>query len=371
PRSGRNRASHRRVRIARERRPAPVGARCGMRRCHGAVGVRGGAAWAARAGRRAGWIAMPARPTIGDVEAAAARLAGRVWHTPSMPSPWLSAITGGEVFLKLETVQVTGSFKYRGAFNALSRLTRTRPEVRTVVTASAGNHGLAMATAAARLGLKVRVHMPSTAPHAKRDALIALGAVLVEAPTYDQAEINVREEIARTKAVFVSAYSDGDVIAGAGTAAFEMLHDDPKLDAFVVPLGGGGLLSGTAIVARAKVPKALVFGAEAEASPVFTGALAAGKPVTVPVAEGLAGNMEPDSQTFSLVRDLADRVVTVPEKLIVQAMKDLLHRERLVAEGAGATGVAALLTGGLPLAGRRVGVILSGRNVDAGKLLRL
>jgi threonine dehydratase len=308
------------------------------------------------------------RPTIADVESAAARLAGRVWHTPLLPSPWLSAITGGEVFLKLESVQVTGSFKYRGAFNALSRLTRTRPEVRTVVTASAGNHGLAMATAAAKLGLKVRVHMPVTAPRAKRDALVALGAELVEAPTYDQAEINVREEIARTRAVFVSAYSDGDVIAGAGTAALEMLQDDPKLDTFVVPLGGGGLLSGTAIVARARVSRALVVGAEADASPVFTGALAAGRPVIVPiagtVADGLAGNMEPDSQTFEIVRDLVDRVITVPEKLIGQAMGDLQCRERLIAEGAGAVGVAALLTGGLPLAGRRVGVILSGRNVD-------
>ena len=313
---------------------------------------------------------MPIRPTIADVEEAAARLTGPVWHTPLIPSAWLSAITGGEVFLKLETVQVTGSFKFRGAFNALLRLTRTRPEVRTVVTASAGNHGLAMATAAARLGLTVRVHMPSTAPRAKRDALVALGAELVEAQTYDQAEINVREDLGRTRAVFVSAYSDSDVIAGAGTAALEMLQDDPRLDAFVVPLGGGGLLSGTAIVARAKAPRSLVFGAEAEASPVFTGALAAGKPVTVPVADtiadGLAGNMEPDSQTFAIVRDLADRVVTVPEKLIVQAMKELVQRERLIAEGAGAAGVGALLAGGLPLSGRRVGVILSGRNVDLG-----
>lgn len=312
------------------------------------------------------------RPGIADVEAAAARLKGRVWHTPLMPSPWLSAATGAEVFLKLETVQVTGSFKFRGAFNALSRLTRTRPEVKTVVTASAGNHGLAMATAAAKLRLRVRVHMPSTSPRAKRDALVALGADLVEAPTYDQAEINVRDEIGRTRAVFVSAYSDSDVIAGAGTAALEMLQDDPKLDAFVAPLGGGGLLSGTAIVARAKAQRALVFGAEAEASPVFTGALAAGKPVIVPVAEtvadGLAGNMEPDSQTFGLVRDLADKVVKVREKLIVQAMRDLVRYERLIVEGAAATGVAALLTGDLPLAGRRVGVILSGRNVDVSKL---
>jgi threonine dehydratase len=167
---------------------------------------------------------------------------------------------------------------------------------------------------------------------------------------------------------FVSAYSHPQVIAGAGTVALEMLADQPDLDTFVVPLGGGGLLSGTAIVARARVPGALVIGAEADASPVFTGALAAGHPVTVPIsptlADGLAGNMEPDSVTFDYVRDLVDRVVRVKEQTIAAAMRDLILRERLVAEAAAATAVGALLQDGLDLTGRRVGVILSGRNVD-------
>ena len=311
---------------------------------------------------------MADRPTIADIDSAAVRLNGHAWHTPLIHSRWLSERTGAEVLLKLEIVQVTGAFKFRGAFNALSRLRATQPGTRVVVTASAGNHGLAMATAAARLGISVRVHMPATAPKAKRDALVALGAHIVEAPTYDEAEASVREEVARTGAVFVSAYSDSDVIAGAGTAALEMLTDDPRLDAFVVPLGGGGLLSGTAIAARARAPKALLVGAEADASPVFTAALAAGRPVTVPVAntvaDGLAGNMEPDSQTFDIVRDLVDSVVRVPEGLIAQAMRDLMQQERLIVEGAGAAGVAAVLSGELPIAGRRVGVILSGRNVD-------
>ena len=157
----------------------------------------------------------------------------------------------------------------------------------------------------------LRLRRRPSAAHSKR-----LGAEVIEAPSYDQAEENAQEEIARTGAVFISAYSHSDVIAGAGTAALEMLEDQPSLDTFVVPVGGGGLLSGTAIVARARVPDALVVGAEAEASPVFTGALAAGRPVTVPVthtvADGLAGNMEPDSQTFAIVRDLVDRVVPVP-----------------------------------------------------------
>ena len=216
----------------------------------------------------------------------------------------------------------------------------------------------------------MRVHLPASAPDAKRSVLRRLGAEVIAAPSYDQAEASAQKEIARTGAVFISAYSHSDVIAGAGTAALEMFDDEPSLDMLIVPLGGGGLLAGTAIVARARAPKATVIGAEAEASPVFTAALAAGRPVTVPVAptvaDGLAGNMEQDSQTFGLVRDLVDRVVLVPEPAIVAAMRDLAARERLIAEGAGATAVAAALHSGLDLTGRRVGILLTGRNVDLG-----
>jgi threonine dehydratase len=175
--------------------------------------------------------------------------------------------------------------------------------------------------------------------------------------------------------VYVPPYNDDDVIAGAGTVALEMLDERPDLDTFIVPLGGGGLLSGTAIVVRARVHGALLIGTEAAASPVFTTALAAGRPVTVEVhdtlADGLAGNMDADSRTFGLVRDLVDRVVAVREPDIAAAMRDLILKERLVVEGAAATGVAAILTGGLDLAGRRVGVILSGRNVDAQVIARV
>jgi threonine dehydratase len=312
------------------------------------------------------------RPGIDDVEAAWSRLSRLVWHTPLIHSPWISKSTGADVWLKLETVQLTGSFKIRGAFNALLRLRELNPALATVVTASAGNHGLALATAAAALGVRARVHLPASAPRVKKDSLARLGAEVVEAPTYDAAEAAAQADVARTQAAFISAYSHSDVIAGAGTAALEMLSDDPNLDVLVTPLGGGGLLSGTAIVARARIEGALVVGAEAAASPVFTAALEAGRPVTVDVsptlADGLAGNMEPDSQTFSIVRDLADRVVRVPENAIGHAMRELMTRDRLIAEGAAATAVAALLSDELPLQGRRVGVILSGRNVDESVL---
>ena len=309
-----------------------------------------------------------ARPAISDVEQAAVRIRPYVCRTPLMRSEWLSSLTGADVWLKLEIVQTTGSFKLRGASNAVAHLRETRPDVRSVTTASAGNHGLALATAGSAMGIDVRVHLPASAPEAKRSVMKRLGASVIEAATYDDAEAAAQDEIRKTNAVFVSAYSHSDVIAGAGTAALEMLEDQPGLNTFIVPLGGGGLLSGTAIVARARVPDALVIGAEAEASPVFTGALAAGRPVTVPVAptvaDGLAGNMEPDSQTFGIVRDLVDRVVLVPESAIVTAMRELAVRERLIAEGAAATAIAAIHHCGVPLTGRRIGILLTGRNVD-------
>jgi threonine dehydratase len=318
---------------------------------------------------------MSRAPALSDVQAAARRIEGTAWRTPLVPSAWLSELTGADVWLKLETVQATGAFKIRGAANAVARLKEVTPAVTSVITASAGNHGLALATAARKFGVSVRVHIPAGAPEAKRSALARLGAEMIDAPTYDAAEAAAQEDVRRTGATFVSAYSHPDVIAGAGTAALEMLDEQPDLDTFVVPLGGGGLLSGTAVVARALSPRAIIVGAEAEASPVFTGALAAGRPITVDVkptlADGLAGNMEPDSPTFDYVRDLVDRVVLVAEPAISAAMRDLILRDRLVAEGAAATAVGALTGGSLNLAGRKVGVILSGRNVDGRVIERL
>jgi threonine dehydratase len=313
--------------------------------------------------------------TLADIQAAADRIRTTSWRTPLVPSPWLSGLSGAAVWLKLETVQATGSYKIRGATNALARLKETQPGLRAVVTASAGNHGQAVALAAAALGIHARVHLPAGAPEAKRRAMARLGAEIVEAPTYDTAEARAHEEARHGGAVYVSPYNDPDVIAGAGTIALEMLDERPDLDAFVVPLGGGGLLSGTAIVVRARVKHAFVAGAEAAASPVFTAALAAGRPVTVDVhdtlADGLAGNMDPDSRTFTVVRDLVDRVVQVAEPAIAAAMAGLIREERLIAEGASATAVAAIAAGLVDVRGRRVGVILSGRNVDAQVIARV
>jgi threonine dehydratase len=314
-------------------------------------------------------------PTIDDVRAAAGRIRGVAWHTPLVRSDWLSDATRGEVWLKLETVQTTGAFKIRGAVNAVARIAAERPHVRKILTASAGNHGKAIALAAARAGLGARIYVPASAPAAKKDAMARLGADVVEVPTYDDAEAAAHGEGARGDTAFVSAYSHPDVIAGAGTVALEIFDDAPDIDVVVAPIGGGGLVSGTAIVARARGRETTVVGAEVAASPVFTTSLAAGRITVVDVgptlADGLAGNMESDSRTFEIVRTMADRVALVEEAAVETAMRELLMRERLVVEGAGATGVAALLQGDVEVAGRKAAIVLSGRNVDAHVIARL
>lgn len=305
-------------------------------------------------------------PTVAEIEAAAGRLRPHVVRTPMRRSTWLSDRLGTEVWLKLESLQATGSFKYRGAQNAVLAFREREPGATLVMTASAGNHGVALAVAAARAGLKTRVHLPATAPAAKREAIAAAGAHLVIAPTYDAAEDAAREDCARSGVPFISPYDDRDVIAGAGTVALEMLEDRPDLDLIVVPVGGGGLISGIALVAASRTPPVRVTGVEAAASPAFTAALAAGRPVVVPVgptlADGLAGNMDPDSRTFAVVRDHVAGVVMVAEDAIAEAMRGLVTHEGLVAEGAGATTVAGLLTGAVAVAGSRLGVVVSGRN---------
>ena len=324
-------------------------------------------------------------PTRADIETAARQLAGMravVCRTPMLRSAWLSerarTVTGGrtkDVWIKVESVQPGGSFKIRGALYALHALRAEQPDISTIVTASAGNHGTAMAIAARQFGLRLRVHLPATAPDAKRQGLLSQGAELVESPDYDQAEAGARTDADESGAPYISPYNHPDVIAGAGTVALEMLEDNPALSAIVVPLGGGGLLAGAALVARGHDRPVRVIGAEAESSPVFTTALAAGAITSVEVrdtlADGLAGNLEPASQTFDLVRNLVDAVALVAESSIETAMRNLVYRERLVAEGAGATAVAAILQGGMALGDGAVGVMLTGRNVDMAVLKRV
>lgn len=302
-----------------------------------------------------------------SIELAARRIAPYVTRTPLVASPWLSAAAGADVWLKLETAQMTGSFKARGAMHALIALKQRSPEVDLVVTASAGNHGQALAWAGTELGIRVRAYAPAAAAETKKAAMRSHGADLIEAGSYDAAEDAARNDAARSGVPYISPYNNDDVIAGQGTIALEMLEDAPGLDVLVVAVGGGGLISGCAIVAKDRATPLGVIGAEAESSPVFTAALAAGAITTVRVlptlADALAGNLEPGSRTFPLVQHLVDGVALVAEGSIEAAMRGLYRHHELITEGAGAVATAAVLQG-LGLAGRTVGVIVCGRNID-------
>ena len=316
--------------------------------------------------------------TIADIIEARRRIGPHIRRTPILPSAWLSTLTGADVRLKLESLQLTNSFKLRGAVNATAAFVERRRgspgPADTLVTASAGNHGRAMAAAAERLGLRLVVFAPQSAPRAKLDYIARHGADLRPAPTYEDSERLAKAFAAETGATFISPYSHPDVIAGAATVAVEILEDWPDVETTLVPVGGGGLVSGIAIAARELAGSIEVVGVECEASPAFHEALKAGHVVEVEVhptlADGLAGNMDPETMTFDLVKRYVDRTVLAPESAIADAIRGLFEKERVIAEGAGATAVASLLAG-LPVTGRKVAVVVSGANIDAARLSKL
>ncbi len=309
-----------------------------------------------------------------SIERAAERLRPFITRTPLVPSPWLTEQSGARVWLKLETAQVTGSFKARGAMHALLALKDRSPEVDLVVAASAGNHGRALAWAGRQLGIRVRAYAPAFAAAQKRANIRALGAELIETPTYEEAEARATDDARRAGVPYISPYNNDDVIAGQGTVALEMCEDAPEIDTFVIAVGGGGLISGCAIVAKDRATPIGVLGAEVEASPVFTASLAAGEITTVTVrptlADALAGNLEAGSRTFALVRHLVDGMALVAEASIETAMRGLKEHHDLVTEGAGAVATAAVLQG-IGLGGRSAGVIVCGQNVDADAFARI
>jgi len=313
--------------------------------------------------------------TLDDIRAAAARLEvhGGVLRTPLRRSEWLSAASGADVHLKLEVVQPTSSFKIRGAFNAALRV-RERAgtsEPPRLVTASAGNHGRGLALAARALDLHLTVFIPADAPRAKVDAIRAAGAELRECADYDEAERQAKAHAAGGGGLWISPYSHPDVIAGAGTIGLELLEDLPSIGAVVVPVGGGGLVSGIAIAVKALSPSTRVIGVEVAASCPFTRSLAAGRLVTIDVgpslADGLTGNLDPDSVTLDIVRTAVDQVVVVDEPVVRRALAGVVTHEHLVIEGAAAAGPAAVLDGRIELKGT-VAVVLTGANIDSERL---
>lgn len=313
--------------------------------------------------------------TLEAIAEARDRLAPALAPTPLVPSAWLSELAGAEVRLKLESLQVTRSFKVRGALNALTRLAARLPAP-TVVTASAGNHGLAVAWAAERLRLEAVVFTPASAPRAKLEGIARHGADLRSvASSYEDAERRAIAFARETGAIFISPYNHEDVIAGGGTVALEIRDAWPEADTIVVAVGGGGLVSGIARVAAGARPAVTVIGVEAEASCAFTAARRAGHLVTIEVgetiADGLGGNVEPGSLTWPCVRDLVADVVTVSEDDLAAGLRGLVGREHLIAEGAGVAAVAAVAAGRIDLTGRRAAVVVSGANIDTARLVRV
>jgi threonine dehydratase len=308
---------------------------------------------------------------IDDIRDAARRIEGRVFRTPARRSGWLSQLSGGDVFLKLEVVQPTCSYKIRGAFNAALRVAQEQPG-RRLVTASAGNHGRAIAEAARALGLPLRVFIASDAPKAKVDAIRAAGADLQPCRDYDEAERQAKAFAAAEGDLFISPYAHPDVIAGAGTVALELAEDPGSLDAVIVPVGGGGLVSGIAIGMAALCPPTRVIGVEVSASTPFRAGLAAGRIVTVDVgssiADGLTGNLDPDTVTFDLVREFVASMTVVDEQEVRDALAGVVANEHLVCEGAAAVGVAAIAAGRVDVRGQRVAVVLTGANIDTDRL---
>ncbi len=306
---------------------------------------------------------LPVR--FGDIEAAAARLAGQVLETPCVESRTLSQVLGCQVFLKFENLQYTASFKERGAFNKLALLDAAE-RARGVIAMSAGNHAQGVAYHAQRLGLRTVIVMPRFTPGVKVERTRGFGAeVVLHGDSLDAARAHARELAQARGLVFVHPYDDAAIVAGQGTVALEMLRAQPDLDTLVVAIGGGGLIAGMAIAAKALRPGIEVVGVQTERFPAMYNAVkGAHLPQgTSTIAEGVAVGT-PGEITQAIVRDQVDDVLLVDEGDVEQAIVMLLEIEKTLVEGAGATGLAALLKHPARFAGKRVGLVLSGGNID-------
>ena len=310
--------------------------------------------------------------TIGDVEAAAARLAGVAHRTPVFRSRTLDELAGARVHLKAESFQRGGAFKFRGAYNKIASLSEDS-RARGVIAFSSGNHAQAVAIAAALLGSRATILMPEDAPQAKTDATRGYGAEVVIYDRFTESREELGDALSHERGLeLVKPYDDPLVMAGQGTTALELLDEVPDLDVLVTPVGGGGLLAGCATAAKSRRPGIRVVGVEPAAADDTAQSLAAGTRVNIGVPRTIADGLqapEPGALTFEVNRELADDVVTVDDSEILDAMTFLFDRMKLVVEPSGAVGVAALLAG--RITGDRVGVVLSGGNVGAARFAEL
>jgi threonine dehydratase len=308
-------------------------------------------------------LATTAAPTLADVRAAAARLEGHARVTPLYRSETITGLSGRETFLKAENLQRTGAFKIRGAVNTIATLSADE-RAAGVVTASAGNHGQAVAWAAREAGIPATIYMPVDAPMAKLEATRSYGAeVVLEGEMFDDALAAAQGAVERTGATFVHAFDDARVVAGQGTLGLELAEQLPVDATVVIPVGGGGLASGIAIALRALRPTLGLVGVQAAACAPLTGATGFG----FTIADGIAVK-QPGALTTPILRELLDDVVAVDDERISEAIVLLLERTKLVVEGAGAAPVAALLAGLVPGDGP-VCCVLAGGNIDASTLV--
>jgi threonine dehydratase len=304
-------------------------------------------------------------PTIDDIRAAAERIKGLVIRTPMLVSRTLSEIIGAEVWLKFENLQFTAAYKERGALNKLMQLSPEERD-RGVIAASAGNHAQAVAYHAKRLGIPAVIVMPENTPTVKVTQTVGHGAtVVLYGQMFDDAYARARELALEKGYVFVHPFDDPQIIAGAGTVALEMLEDAPELDMIVVPIGGGGLMSGVSIASRAIKPDIELIGVEAELYPSMKCAI---QGCHMPLggdtlAEGIAVK-QPGELTSRILKDLANDVVLVPERELERAVAMLVGIEKTVVEGAGAAGLAAMLADRQRFAGKKVATLLCGGNID-------
>lgn len=317
-------------------------------------------------------MAEPAQavPTIDDIRAAARRIAPYIHRTPVLTCRGIDELAGGNLVFKCENFQKVGAFKMRGASNVVAQLD---PAVRQrgVATHSSGNHGAALALAARNFGIKSFVVMPENASEVKKRAVAAYGAEITYCgPSLESRDRVLSGVVARTGATVIHPYNDYRIIAGQGTAALELLEDFDDLDVVMAPVGGGGLISGTAIAAKALLPRTQVIGVEPEEVDDALQSLRSGliMPATDrrSIADGLLASL--GNRTFSVIRGYVDDIVTVSESAIIQAMRLIWERMKIVVEPSAAVPLAALLTGKFNLRGRRAGVILSGGNVDLDAL---
>ncbi|HEX8317826.1 threonine ammonia-lyase [Longimicrobium sp.] len=311
-------------------------------------------------------------PSAADVFAAAGRIRGFVRRTPLERSAWLSGIARTDVHLKLENLQRTGSFKLRGAYNAIASLPPAR-RARGLVTASAGNHGQGVALAASLIGIRPVVFVPAAAPETKKRRIARFGADLREVEGgWDETAAAAEEHAAATGAWYVHAFSDPAVVAGQGTVGLEIVEDLPGVKTIIVPVGGGGMIGGVGVFARA-VGGIRVVGVQTDETTGMHASLAAGSlasPAYGPtLCEGLSGDV--DERSLALAREVVDDLVLVSEASVRRAVRALYVEEGLVAEGSAAVAAAALMEGAVPGLEGPVALVLTGGNLDARRLAEI